>query len=176
MKLKLFILALVAVTFVRATPPLEEGKTIFAARCASCHNINKVVVGPALANVHERHSIDWIVNFVHSPQTLIKNGDKAAVALFNQFNHIQMPDHPDLTADNIKNIVEYIKSESTAAPADAAPFVKPLQVYTAYQPLSIHNYGFFIGYLFVVALLIAGLLIAVQVKSFERKMQKSDES
>lgn len=172
MKLKLLIIALLAATVVKATPPLEEGKTIFTSRCASCHNINKVLVGPALANVDKRRSIEWIINFVHSPQTLIKGGDKAANELFNQFNHIQMPDHPDLTADHIKSIVAYIQSESAAAPTETAPFVKPLQLKTLYQPLSINNYGFFIGYLSIVAALIAALLFAVQIKSIERQTRK----
>src|SRR5947209_6841195 len=102
MKTKFLLLALLAAMATKATPPLDEGKTIFASRCAACHNINKVVVGPALAGVDKRHNIDWIINFVHSSQTVIKSGDPAANALFNQFNHIQMPNHPDLSADNIK--------------------------------------------------------------------------
>jgi len=93
-----------------AAPPIAEGKAIFSTRCAGCHNVNKVVTGPALAGVDQRHSIDWIINFVHSSQTVIKGGDEKAVALFEKFNKIPMPDHPDLTAGNIKSIVEYIKS------------------------------------------------------------------
>ena len=173
MKLKLLMLVLLAAMVAKANPPVEEGKSIFSSRCASCHNINKIVVGPALANVDQRRSIDWIVKFVHSPQALIKSGDKDAVALFNQFNQITMPDHSDLTADNIKNIVEYIKSESAATPVSDAPFVKPLKLQANYQPLSIHNYGFFISYLAVVAVLIASLLFAVQVKSLERSRPKN---
>ncbi len=173
MKIKLFMFSLIAVTMVRATPPVEAGKAIFTARCAACHNVNKVIVGPALADVDKRHTIEWIVNFVHSSQSVIKGGDKAAVELFNKFNHIQMPDHPDLTADNIKNIVEYIKSESVAAAVEKAPFAKPTQLQTAYKPLSLHdNYGFFIAYLIVVALLVVGLLFAVEVKIFERRMNE----
>ena len=39
-------------------PPLSElakkGKTLFKANCASCHAVNKVVAGPALAGVEKR--------------------------------------------------------------------------------------------------------------------------
>ena len=178
MKIRFFILFLIATTVVRATPPVEDGKAIFTARCASCHNVNKVIVGPALGGVDKRHSIEWIVNFVHSSQTVIKGGDKAATELFDKFNHIQMPDHPDLTADNIKNVVEYIKSESSStASAAKAPFAKPTKLQTAYKPLSLHDdYGFFLAYLVIVALLIVGLLFFVQVKAIERNMHSEKNS
>jgi cytochrome c551/c552 len=155
-----------------AAPPVEEGKAIFSSRCAACHNVNKVVTGPALAGVDQRRSIDWIINFVHSSQTVIKKGDKDAVALFDKFNKIPMPDHPDLTPDNIRSIVEFIKSEASAA-TETAPFNKPGKLRPVYTPLSITNYGFFIGYLAVVALLIFGLLMAVKVKSMERNMRRN---
>ena len=73
------------------TPPEEEGKTIFVSRCASCHHVNKTVVGPALSGVDERRSMDWIINFVHSSQTMVKKGDKDAVGLFKKFNSMPMP-------------------------------------------------------------------------------------
>jgi mono/diheme cytochrome c family protein len=153
----------------KAAPPTEEGKAIFATRCASCHNINKVLTGPALAGVDERHSIDWIVAFVQSSQSLIKKGDKEALALYEKFNNIPMPDHPDLTADNIKNIVAYIKAETKAVSEEKVPFEKPAKLRPAYIPLSLKkDAGFFLGFLGVVALLIIVLLFAVQLKQYER--------
>lgn len=162
-----FILLLSQSTF--AAPPSEIGKTIFTARCSGCHNINKIVVGPALANVDQRRSIDWIINFVHSSQSVIKGGDKDAVALFNQFNHVQMPDHPDLSADDIKGVVEYIKSESkSGGDAEKAPFAKPSHYQKPYVPLSITNYGFFAIYIFCVFALIGVLVFLVRVKELGR--------
>lgn len=146
--------------------PIEDGKTIFMARCAACHNVNKVLTGPALAGVDQRRSIDWIINFVHSSQKLVKGGDKTAVELFQKFNGITMPDHPDLTEENIKSIVDYVKS--AAAIVDSkAPFAKPSKLQPYYRPLSLsRNYLVFLVYLFVVALLISTLVFAVRLKSF----------
>ena len=151
--------------------PVEEGKAIFSTRCSSCHNINKMVVGPALAGVDQRRSIDWIIKFVQSSQTLIKSGDKDATALFAKFN-ITMPDHPDLTPSNIKSVVEYIKSQSlaTGTATDKAPFFRPEKIHPAYLPISIaNNYGFFLLYLSAVALLAFVLIFFVRVKEYERK-------
>ncbi len=172
MKTKILLFTAILLTTFRsfATPPLEEGKTIFSARCASCHNVNKVLTGTALGGVDQRRPIEWIVKFVQSSQSVVKSGDQYAVALFDKFNKIPMPDHQDLTADNIKSIVEYIKSESSTTGSEKAPFAKPLKLRPNYLPLSISNYGFFIGYLSVVGLLILALLLAVQLKQYERKV------
>jgi mono/diheme cytochrome c family protein len=171
-KILFLFFSLVMAATVMAVPPVEEGKTIFASRCAACHNVNKVLTGPALAGVHERRSMEWIVSFIKSSQSLVKSGDKDAVALYEQFNKIPMPDHPDLTEDNIKNIVEYIKSESQSG-ENKAPFAKPVKLRPAYTPLTIANYKFFLGYLTVVGMLIVTLLFAVQVKEIERSNLKS---
>lgn len=79
-----------------------------------------------------------------------------------------MPDHADLTAENIKSIVAYIKSESSSS-IDKPPFTKPEKLHPAYTPVSVYNYGFFISFLLGIGLLIAVMLFAVQVKSMERK-------
>ena len=171
MKTRIFLLTLfTAFCFsINAAPPSEDGKTIFTARCASCHNVNKQLVGPALAGVYDRRSIDWIINFVHSSQKLVKSGDQYAVALFEKFNKIPMPDHPDLTDDNIKSIVEYVKSESKTG-IEKAPFAKPGKLRPAYLPLSISkDSGLFVGFFGAVGILILCLLFAVEVSALKRK-------
>lgn len=169
--LSLFILTTIAIT-TKADPPTDEGKTIFLSRCAACHNVNKTIVGPALTGIDQRRPIDWIINFVHSSQTLVKNGDEYAVKLFEKFNKVPMPDHSDLTNDNIKNIVEYIKSESVVSDDGKAPFAKPSVKRPYYVPLSIRsNYLVFIGYFIVVIVLIMVLLLAVHSNSL-RKMHQ----
>ena len=173
MKLKIFLSALLLSMVISsaAAPPSEEGKLIFSTRCGNCHNVNKMVVGPALAGVDQRHSIDWIVKFVQSSQTMIKSGDKDAEALFTKFNKIPMPDHPDLTADHIKSVVEYIKTQASTA-IDKAPFERPSKLRPAYVPVSLSNYGFFLGLLTGIALLIASLLLFVRVKEYERNKNR----
>lgn len=173
-KILLLVILVCSSVVALADPPLEEGKAIFTARCASCHNVNKDLTGPALKGVDERRSIDWIVSFVKSSQSLVKAGDKDAVALFEKFNKIPMPDHPDLTDENIKNVVAYIKSESSNTAVAAAPFAKPSKLRPAYTPLSTSNYGFFIGFLSVVALLILAMLLAVQLKQYERNARGAE--
>ena len=154
--------------------PVPEGKTIFMSRCAACHNVNKKMTGPALAGVDSRHEIDWIVKFVQSSQTVIKGGDQVAIALYEKFNKVTMPDHPDLTSDNIKSVVEFIKAEAKPASASAtesAPFARPGKLHPAFVPLTIANYQFFVVYVGLVVLLIVAMLFLVRVKEYQRLHQ-----
>jgi mono/diheme cytochrome c family protein len=169
-KLLTTLLAIWGATLIYANPPADEGKTIFNSRCAACHNVNKTLTGPALAGVDQRRSLEWIIKFVKSSQGLVKSGDKDAVALYQQFNRVPMPDHPDLTDDNIKSIVEFIKSEAKPMDAEKAPFATPTKKEPAYLPLSLsEDYLFFLVYLAVVAMLIAVLLFAVKLNSYKTK-------
>jgi mono/diheme cytochrome c family protein len=145
----------------------DEGKKLFQGRCASCHNVNKTLTGPALAKVYERHTMPWIISFVKGSQAMVKSGDKDALELFNKHNQIVMPDHPDLNNSQIESIVEYIKTEEKNPVADAAPFARPGKKVPHRMPLSIYNYPFMIGYVALIILMIGVLISLVNIKSYE---------
>lgn len=146
----------------------EKGKVIFTTQCTSCHNVNAQLVGPALADVDKRHTVEWLVSFIRSPKILIEKKDKDAVALYNQFNQIIMPDHNDITADDVKNVLAYIKSETKTQLASTAPFAKPGKIVPNYYPLSIKkDVWFFIAYLTAVIVLVLLLVFAVTIKKWQ---------
>jgi cytochrome c551/c552 len=96
------------------------GKQLFTTQlCASCHAIGKQLVGPDLKDIDKAQSEQWIMNFVRSSQSVIKSGDPRAVEIFNQYNKVIMPDHPDIKDQDIKNILAYIKQESQAIAKNA---------------------------------------------------------
>ncbi len=54
----------------------QDGERIFKATCAACHKItNQRLIGPGLANIQEKHTIEWFGKFVNSSQSVIKSGD-----------------------------------------------------------------------------------------------------
>ena len=170
MKCRFLFFALITSLLLQAAPPVEEGKTIFTSRCAGCHNVSKQVLGPALAGVDERRSMDWIINFVQSSQTLITSGDKDAVALFKQFNNIPMPDHKDLSAEQIKNVVAYIQTEAQAATAikkDEKPKDQPAPTFLSIvgQSPSLITIFSILG-----LMLLSVLFLAYKVKQYQRSM------
>lgn len=175
--MKIYLLAAFVISTFRvfASPPEEQGKLIFNSRCAACHNVNKVLTGPALAGIDQRRSIEWIVNFVQSSQTMVKGGDKEAVALFEQFNRIPMPDHKDLTVTDVQNILDYIKTNTVAADAEAQPFSRPARLRPAYVPVSVaRDSTFLVAFFGAVIVLIAVLLLWVNVKEIERSRRIND--
>lgn len=100
---------------------ISEGASLFNTYCAVCHAINQQLVGPALAGVHERRDMDWIIRFVQNSQRVIQSGDEYAVNLYNEFNKTMMPSF-DLSDEQVTSIIAYIESESgqEAAPAATA--------------------------------------------------------
>ena len=170
MKRILFLTAFTVLTCIAFAYSNDEGKSIFTTRCTACHAIDKRVVGPALMNVDQRHDEKWIISFVHSSQTVIKSGDTAAVALFKNFNSTIMPDHPDLSEENIKSILEYIKSEAKTETGNESPFAKPVHLSPEYEPLSVKkDIAFFGVYLVAVMALILVLLFCVRLNDLTKQ-------
>lgn len=129
----LIIKSFFTLIFVLIIFPLysQDGESIFKLNCAACHTIGKgTLIGPDLANVHLRRNRDWLFKIIRSSQTLINSGDETAIALFKQFNMVQMPDQTAFTDDDLNAILTYIEGESpeyipetetTVAQADETP-------------------------------------------------------
>ena len=90
---------------------VNSGESLFKGNCTVCHAINEVVIGPALRDVHERQSEEWIYAFIKNSQKVIKSGDEYAVDLYNQYNQTLMTSF-DFSDDELNAILTYIKSES----------------------------------------------------------------
>ena len=69
---------------------VKNGESLFKGNCTVCHAINEVVIGPALRDVHERQSEEWIYAFIKNSQKVIKSGDEYAVNLYNEYNKTLM--------------------------------------------------------------------------------------
>ncbi len=90
---------------------VSSGESLFKGNCTVCHAINEVVIGPALRDVHERQSEEWIYAFIKNSQKVIKSGDEYAVKLYEQYNKTLMTSF-DFSNEELNAIVTYIKSES----------------------------------------------------------------
>ena len=90
---------------------VTEGAALFKQKCTSCHGINNVVIGPALKGIDQRHDEAWLIPWINNSQKMIAAGDPKAVDLANQYKPNVMTAFPELTPDNIKSILAYIKEE-----------------------------------------------------------------
>ena len=91
---------------------VKNGESLFKGNCTVCHAINEVVIGPALRDVHERQSEEWIYAFIKNSQKVIKSGDEYAVNLYNEYNKTLMTSF-DFSNEELNAILTYIKDEST---------------------------------------------------------------
>lgn len=98
----------------------KSGEELFKSDCTACHTIGKgTLVGPDLVNIGDRHPQEWLIRFIKSSQTVIKSGDKYADSLFQAYHQVPMPDHPNLSDDDIKGILAYIGIKSERSDSDA---------------------------------------------------------
>lgn len=109
----------------------DQGQQTFQTLCAACHTIGGGrLVGPDLQGIAERRSEQWIIDFVQRSQELVKAGDTDAVAVFEEYNRIPMPDQP-LSDDEVRGVLAYIGSfaeTEAVAPPPVVPAATDEQV------------------------------------------------
>lgn len=107
--------------FCNSSLAQNSGEQLFKSICTACHTIGKGrLVGPDLKGINEKMPREWLISFIRSSQTMVKSGDKDAVAIFNEFAKVPMPDN-QFSDDQIVSILDYIKSaDQGAAPAKGA--------------------------------------------------------
>ena len=147
----------------------DDGKTIFNAKCASCHNVKVQVVGPALMDVTKRHTEAWIIKFVHSSQSMVKSGDTQATRLFKQYNQIVMPDHADLTETDIKNIMAYIDLESVNIAKTVSLHPRPYERKGPERPILLNDYYTLSAFGFFIFLLLLGFGVLINALDSKKK-------
>jgi cytochrome c2 len=116
-----FSIVLLASLTAHAAPTVEEGKNLFIANCAACHNKNMKdnLTGPALAGVEER----WaaypradLYKWVRFSQSMVSEGHPRATELWAKWKPTLMNNFPGLTDDQIESLLLYINDVANAKP------------------------------------------------------------
>jgi mono/diheme cytochrome c family protein len=97
-----------------------KGKEIFNANCAACHKLDAKATGPALRGVESKYDKEWLYKWIKNSGELIKSGDAQAVKVFEENNKVAMTAFPQLSNEDIDNILAYT-SEPAPAPVEVAP-------------------------------------------------------
>ena len=109
----LAIFSLLFLSFFLSINPVfaQDGEKIFKENCAVCHSMGKeTVTGPGLEGVMKRvPSEEWLLKWIKNNDALIKSGDAYAVKI-NAFAESQMTTFTNLSDDEIKSVIAYIKA------------------------------------------------------------------
>ncbi len=161
----LFTLLIFSVTTVFAQDP-AAGKTVFMSKCASCHNVLKKGTGPALAGLEERHK--WadhkeLLSWINNPAAYMAK-DAYTQGLKAEYGSM-MTAFPDVTLQDVDNIVAYVNEAAKPAAAPAAAAGEPAQ--------EEGGNTIFYGVISLILALIA--LILMQVNSSLKKLSDDAE-
>ena len=140
----------------------EAGKQLFKNNCASCHNMEKRVVGPTLKNVVKNQGEEWTTSWIINNNKLRASGDKHANDIFKEYNGMAMPAYEHLGSDAISNIVSYLTQyNDKKAEAEAN---KPAPI-ASNQPVIVESKG--LGVLEIVLLCVIGFIFFVTIGIFQ---------
>ncbi|HQS51662.1 MAG: cytochrome C [Sphingobacteriales bacterium 17-39-43] len=93
------------------------GAAIFKQKCTACHGIDKAVVGPALKGIDTKYDEAWLIKWIKNAPAFIASGDAQAVKAA-EYSPAMMSAFPELSDDDIKNIVAYVKVGDVKPAAD----------------------------------------------------------
>lgn len=103
----------------------KNGEKLYKANCAACHALDKQLVGPALGGVVDRLKkeqnldTDWLHKWIKDNKSLRESGDKYAIEVYEKFNKTEMLPFPNLTDQDIDDILEYTTNPPAPEPAAA---------------------------------------------------------
>ena len=106
-----------------------KGKALFNANCAACHQLDKKMTGPALRYVEKRLSEEegldrkWLNAWIRNSSSLIKSGDAYANKIYNEYNGAAMTAFPQLSDEDISNILAYTAQDKALPPIAVATTV-----------------------------------------------------
>lgn len=107
----------------------DDGLALFKQNCGACHSLkDQVLVGPSLKGIHEKRNEEWLLKWIKDSQKFIADGDAEAKKIFDEYNKQVMPPFQQLTDQQVKSILAFIKEpniEDGPKPAEAvtAPVV-----------------------------------------------------
>jgi mono/diheme cytochrome c family protein len=99
----------------------QDGKALFSANCASCHQVHKKLTGPALAGVEDRWpDKNKLHAWIRNSAAFLKTGDAYANNLYNEYNKTAMNAFPNFSDKEIDAIIAYINSVPAPGAGGAA--------------------------------------------------------
>ena len=122
--LGLVLLLTFSTVFAQDGDPVK-GKSLFNTNCAACHSLDKKLTGPALRGVEARldeQGLDreWINAWIRNSAAVVKSGDSYANKIYTEYNGAAMTAMPQLSDQDISDILSYTAQEKAEPVASVA--------------------------------------------------------
>lgn len=100
-------------------PPLEgvaeKGAYLFKTRCSACHTLGKGdQIGPDLLGVTGLRERAWLSRYLKAPDEMLAAGDPLAVALFEKYNQVRMP-NLRLSERDVETLIQHLEARTAAS-------------------------------------------------------------
>jgi len=121
--LQFCVVFLLVFSFKSLAQDPANGKVLFNANCAACHNLDRPMTGPALRGVVDKYNGDkeWLYKWIRNSSELIKSGDERANKIFNEYNQSVMTLFPQLTDENLEDLLAYMSEPKPEVQVAATP-------------------------------------------------------
>ncbi|HEY5774483.1 MAG TPA: SCO family protein, partial [Xanthomonadales bacterium] len=91
---------------------ISLGEQLFRTRCATCHTVTgnelEGALGPDLLGVTGRREMDWLLNWLRAPDQVLANKDPIAMALYEKYNRLSMP-NMRLNQQEAMSLIDYLE-------------------------------------------------------------------
>ncbi len=96
----------------------QPGQALYKRMCAGCHAF-KVAdnIGPDLYGVTRRRTRKWLVDFIMSPEKMLRQKDPITVALVQRFPGVKMP-NLGLTEIDATDLIDYLERQANLLDAE----------------------------------------------------------
>ena len=94
---------------------IPRGEQLFRTRCANCHSVTgheqEGALGPDLLGVTRLRDRDWLLNWLRAPDQMLASKDPVAMALYEKYNKLAMP-NMRLNQQDATALISYIDEET----------------------------------------------------------------
>jgi cytochrome c len=88
-----------------------KGGEVFLIKCSACHKLETRYIGPELGTVLDRRSPAYVMNMILNPEQMVTEHPEARAMLAEYMTPMA---NQNLTEEEARSIVEYIRSEQAA--------------------------------------------------------------
>ncbi len=86
---------------------VEQGKTVFEAKCVSCHKFDEKLVGPPLKGITKKRKPEWIMNMILNPEKMTKENIEAQKLMAQYLTQMTFQ---NVTEQEARGVLEYFRS------------------------------------------------------------------